>query len=75
MTSAAGASYARKKAALEAGWQSGPGQLRLEKSTISNLFRYEPRGAVTRRVSLKSFNEVIALDAASRTVEVEGLAT
>jgi FAD/FMN-containing dehydrogenase len=75
VNSASGASYAGKKAALEAGWQPGPGQLRLEKATISNLFRYEPRGAATRRVSLKSFNGVIALDAASRTVEVEGLAT
>jgi FAD/FMN-containing dehydrogenase len=75
VTSALDGSYARKKAALEASWQAGPGQLRLEKSTISNLFRYEPRGAATRRISLKPFNEVIGLDAASRTVEVEGLAT
>jgi FAD/FMN-containing dehydrogenase len=69
------APYARKKAALEASWQSGPGQLRLEKATISNLFRYAPRGAPARRLSLKSFNEVIGLDAANRTLEVEGLAT
>jgi FAD/FMN-containing dehydrogenase len=54
---------------------SGQGQLRLQKSTISNLFRYEPRGAAQRRVSLAEFDGVLGLDPAARTVEVEGLAT
>ena len=75
MASALDAPYARKRTALEASWRPGPGQLRLEKSTISNLFRYEPRGQAARRISLRAFNEVIGLDAANRTVEVEGLAT
>jgi len=67
--------YAEKKARLQQGWQQGEGPLRLEKSTISNLFRYQPRGAATRRVSLREFNEIIELDTAARTLEVEGLTT
>ncbi|MDX1562401.1 MAG: FAD-binding oxidoreductase [Gammaproteobacteria bacterium] len=68
-------SYAQKQAELLANWHSGEGQLRLAKSTISNLFRYQPRGKAERRVSLGHFNEIIALDAAAATLEVEGLAT
>jgi hypothetical protein len=56
-------------------WNSGSGQLRLAKATISNLFRYQPRDTPARRLSLGEFNEVIALDPAARTLEVEGLAT
>lgn len=67
--------YAAKKAALLASWDQGAGQLRLAKSTISNLFRYQARGAPTRRLSLGDFNEVIALDPEAGTLEVEGLAT
>ena len=68
-------SYAEKTARLTSNWQSGSGPLRLKKSTISNLFRYQPRGAAARRLSLGEFNHVLALDAAARTVEVEGLTT
>ena len=64
-----------KVARLTSNWQQGAGQLRLAKSTISNLFRYQPRGAAARRVSLGEFNHVLAIDAAARTVEVEGLTT
>jgi FAD/FMN-containing dehydrogenase len=39
------------------------------------LFRYEPRGAPARRVSLQAFNNVLAIDPAAQTAEVEGLAT
>jgi FAD/FMN-containing dehydrogenase len=67
--------YAAKVARLTSNWQQGGGHLRLAKSTISNLFRYQPRGAAARRVSLGEFNHVIGLDAAARTVEVEGLTT
>ncbi len=67
--------YAEKTARLTSNWQSGSGLLRLEKSTISNLFRYQPRGAAARRLSLGEFNHVIVLDRAARTVEVEGLTT
>jgi FAD/FMN-containing dehydrogenase len=49
--------------------------LRLAKSTISNLFRYKPRGRAERRVSLGQFNEIIELDARAQTLEVEGLTT
>jgi FAD/FMN-containing dehydrogenase len=67
--------YQRKKAEITRSWQSGAGQLRLAKSTISNLFRYQPRGKAERRVSLGRFDDVIALDAEARTLDVEGLAT
>ncbi|MBN1240066.1 MAG: FAD-binding oxidoreductase [Gammaproteobacteria bacterium] len=67
--------YQQKKADLERNWNDGEGQLRLAKSTISNLFRYQPRGAPARRLSLGHFNEVIALDPEQRTLEVEGLTT
>jgi hypothetical protein len=68
-------SYRDKTARLTSNWQSDSGPLRLEKSTISNLLRYQPRGAPTRRLSLGEFNRVLALDAAAATVEVEGLTT
>src|SRR4051812_46978090 len=74
ITAAAG-EYAEKVARLTSTWQQGKGPLRLQKSTISNLFRYEPRGAAARRVSLRDFNHVLAVHPASRTVEVEGLTT
>jgi FAD/FMN-containing dehydrogenase len=74
-TPAATLSYAEKTARLTSGWQSGGGPLRLRKSTISNLFRYQPRGAPARTISLRDFNHVLRLDAAARTVEVEGLTT
>jgi len=68
-------SYAAKIARLEASWSNDPGQLRLEKSTISNLFRYEARGAAARRLSLGEFNEVISLDENAGLLNVEGLTT
>jgi hypothetical protein len=68
-------SYADKAARVTSNWQSGAGHVRLAKSTISNLFRYEPRGAAARRISLRDFNHVLSLDAAAPTVEVEGLTT
>ncbi len=67
--------YAEKVAELTSNWQSGSGPLRLQKSTISNLFRYQPRGAATRRLSLGEFNHVLDIDAQKRLVEVEGLTT
>ncbi len=67
--------YVRKRDALVQSWQAGAGKLRLAKSTISNLFRYQPRGRAERRISLGQFNDVIALDPKAQTLEVEGLAT
>ena len=69
------AGYADKKARLETSWRQGDGPLRLEKSTISNLFRYAPRTVAATRVSLGEFNRVIALDEDAATIEVEGLTT
>lgn len=69
------ARYDRKKTELEASWRDEAGELRLAKSTISNLFRYKDRGKGERRLSLGAFNGVIALDAGQRTLDVEGLAT
>lgn len=68
-------SYEQKKAALLDSWDGDGGQLRLAKPTISNLFRYQPRGKAERRVSLGQFNEVIRLDRHARTLEIEGLTT
>lgn len=70
--------YAGKVRRLQAEWQSGRGPLRLEKRTVSNLFRYQPRrapGPGARKVRLDGFTGVIELDARGRTVDVEGLAT
>lgn len=69
--------YKQKKAALEDSWQAGEGQVRLAKSTVSNLFRYQPRGegARVRRLSLAHFNSVLGIDRDSATAEVEGLTT
>jgi FAD/FMN-containing dehydrogenase len=71
----AGSRYDRKKTELIESWHEGQGQVRLAKSTISNLFRYQPRGQAERRISLGQFNEIIALDADAGTLEVEGLTT
>jgi FAD/FMN-containing dehydrogenase len=67
--------YERKKAKLLAAWRNEPGEIRLAKRTISNLFRYETRGAPQRRVSLREFDGVIGLDRERMTLDVEGLAT
>lgn len=67
--------YAQKKAALQGQWPKTGGQLRLAKSTVSNLFRYQQRAASAQSVSLGQFNEVIALDGSGQSLDVEGLAT
>ena len=67
--------YEQKKAALKDQWPAAGGHIRLAKATVSNLFRYQSASAPVQRVSLGQFNEVIALDSATRTLDVEGLAT
>jgi len=67
--------YNEKTARLRSNWQSGAGHVQLAKSTISNLFRYEPRGTAARRISLRDFNNVLEIDAKAQTAEVEGLTT
>ena len=69
------ADYAAKKAALQRQWSGDGGQLRLAKSTASNLFRYQSRAAPARTVSLGQFSEVIGIDKPGRVLDVEGLAT
>lgn len=75
MSTRATPNYAGKTEALIRDWTSGAGELKLAKSTISNLFRYERRGAAARRLSLDAFNQVIAIDPAAKIAEVEGLTT
>jgi FAD/FMN-containing dehydrogenase len=67
--------YAQKKAAIKRQWPPAGGQVRLAKATVSNLFRYQPASGPAQRVSLGQFNEVIAVDGAEQTLDVEGLAT
>lgn len=69
------ADYADKLARLQKTFDNGDGQLRLAKSTVSNLFRYQQRGPMTRSLSLSEFNGVIHLDGDRRQLDVEGLAT
>ncbi len=71
--------YASKRARLEHAWRNDGSPLRLEKRTISNLFRYEGADRPAQRLSLADFNEVIGIDPGDdnrpATVDVEGLAT
>jgi FAD/FMN-containing dehydrogenase len=67
--------YAAKKNALRRQLLIARGQLRLEKSTVSNLFRYQARRTTARGLRLGHFNQVIAIDQAARTLDTEGLAT
>jgi hypothetical protein len=70
------ADFAAKKRWLAAELQRTQGGARLNKSTVSNLFRYRPAAAGRHTgASLAAFNRVIKLDAQRRTLDVEGLAT
>jgi FAD/FMN-containing dehydrogenase len=70
------ADFAAKKRWLAAELQRDPSGPRLNKSTVSNLFRY--RSAAARRrtgVSLAGFDRVIEVDGERSILDVEGLAT
>lgn len=67
--------YRQKLHRLQESFDAGGGQLRLAKSTVSNLFRYQPRGPAQQRLSLADFDGVIEVDTANRQLDVEGLAT
>jgi FAD/FMN-containing dehydrogenase len=67
--------YAQKKSALQSRLPDANGQIRLSKSTVSNLFRYQAGSASGPTLSLGHFNEVIAIDREAQTLDVEGLAT
>ncbi|HEX2612999.1 MAG TPA: FAD-binding oxidoreductase [Fibrobacteria bacterium] len=67
--------FEAKKAALRERIAAAGGRFHLRKRTASNLFRYAPRKRSGVPVDLGAFREVISLDAATRTLDVEGLAT
>ena len=67
--------YRQKVDELLKSWPDRGGPLRLQKTTVSNLFRYQPRESSGRQLSLAGFNGVLSLDAESQTLDVEGLAT
>lgn len=71
------ARHAAKLGTVRAQIAAAGGSFALRKRTASNLFRYQPRqrDASRARIDLGVFNEVIALDAEARLLEVEGLAT
>ena len=69
------AGYEEKKQRLTESLRASAGGVSLGKRTSSNLFRYQPRRSGGRRVDLSGFNRVLRVDPASRTLEVEGLAT
>src|SRR3954454_14822572 len=69
------AGYDEKKRRLTGSLRASAGGVSLGKRTSSNLFRYQPRRSGGRRVDLSGFNRVLRVDPASRTLEVEGLAT
>ena len=69
------AGYEEKKQRLAESLRASAEGVSLGKRTSSNLFRYQPRSRAGKRIDLSGFNRVLRVDAASRTLEVEGLAT
>jgi FAD/FMN-containing dehydrogenase len=69
------AGYEEKKRRLMQSRGASAGGVSLGKRTSSNLFRYQARRSAGRRIDLSAFNRVLRVDPASRTLEVEGLAT
>jgi FAD/FMN-containing dehydrogenase len=69
------AAYEDKKRLLIESLGASADGISLAKRTSSNLFRYQPRTRAGRRIDLSAFNGVLRVDAARRTLEVEGLAT
>lgn len=68
--------FAAKKERLDLSLQPDAGKLSLQKNTISNRFRYSKNNsAAATGISLSDFNQVLSIDSAARTLEVEGLTT
>jgi len=67
--------FAAKKQWLAAQLQRNGGSPRLNKSTVSHLFRYRSASASGSGVSLTRFNRVIEVDVEQSSLNVEGLAT
>jgi FAD/FMN-containing dehydrogenase len=68
--------FAAKKSWLAAELQRDRSGPRLNKSTVSNLFRYQP-GTSRRQtgISLAAFNRIIGVDVERSSLDVEGLTT
>jgi FAD/FMN-containing dehydrogenase len=69
------AAYEDRKRLLIESLRASTHGVSLAKRTSSNLFRYQPRARAGKRIDLSGFNRVLRVDAARRTLEVEGLAT
>ncbi len=68
--------YLRNREAVAAALVGNTEQVRLEKRTTSNLFRYDKRqNQATKSIPLKDFNHILALDSEQQTLDVEGLTT
>ena len=65
--------YEQKKLALSEQLRRNREGVRLQKAT-SNLFRSRQRPASTR-LDVSALDQVVAVDPAARTVEVEGMTT
>jgi len=65
-----------KKQRLNQQLRAASGKLRLQKKTISNLFRYQHRSASrSTPISLAHFDSVLEVDRLGKTLTVEGLTT
>lgn len=68
--------FAAKKERLGQQLRTATGKVRLQKKTISNLFRYSQRvPSPSTAVSLADFNRVLDVDSAGKTLDAEGLTT
>lgn len=67
-------SYSEKIKQLKNNFHTNQDKLSLNKKSISNLFRYGGRDR-KKNLDLSHFNQIIAVDEANATLEVEGLTT
>jgi len=70
--------FEKRKAQLQSDYRSidPRQQIRIEKRTTSNLFRYKESGNQRKKaISLKNFNHVLHIDSEAKTLNVEGLTT
>ena len=74
MMSVATAGHALRSEALARQLRDGAGRVGLAKDT-SNLFRDRAASAARRRLDVRAFNEVLAVDPAEGCVDAEGMAT
>jgi FAD/FMN-containing dehydrogenase len=67
--------YAARKARLLARLVAQGSGTGVRKRSSSNLFRYKPRPGARAALDLREFNHMLGIDAQTRTLDVEGLAT